>query len=119
MGKTTSTVGVASPDWGRSAVATWRNLHRHRSAQAEGRDGVFSNYRIRVASILRDNALETIELAAWQAIGVPREWDDPEREPDESPDDPLDRMFGRVRNALHVWSEVLDDLVPGVPGRRG
>ncbi len=37
-----------------AAVATWRNLHRHRSAQAEGRDGVFSNYRIRVASILRD-----------------------------------------------------------------
>ena len=36
------------------AVRAWRNLERHRKAQAEGRDGIFANYRIRVAEVLRD-----------------------------------------------------------------
>jgi heme-degrading monooxygenase HmoA len=36
------------------AVRAWRNLERHRKAQAEGRDGIFANYRIRVAAVLRD-----------------------------------------------------------------
>jgi hypothetical protein len=58
-------------------------------------------------------SLEGIELEAWQAVTVPREWDDPAREPDEPPDDQLDRLFARVRSALHVWSEVLDHLVSG------
>ena len=36
------------------AVRAWRNLERHRKAQAEGRDGIFAEYRIRVAGVLRD-----------------------------------------------------------------
>jgi len=36
------------------AVRAWRNLEEHRKAQAQGRDGVFSDYRIRVAQVLRD-----------------------------------------------------------------
>ena len=36
------------------AVRNWRNLETHRKAQAEGRDGIFANYRIRVAEVLRD-----------------------------------------------------------------
>jgi heme-degrading monooxygenase HmoA len=36
------------------AVRAWRNLETHRKAQAEGRDGIFANYRIRVAEVLRD-----------------------------------------------------------------
>ena len=37
-----------------AAVQTWRNLEGHRHAQARGRAGIFSDYRIRVASVLRD-----------------------------------------------------------------
>ena len=36
------------------AVARWRALAEHRAAQARGRSGIFSNYRLRVASVLRD-----------------------------------------------------------------
>ncbi len=36
------------------AVARWRNHARHRASQAAGRDGIFADYRIRVAAILRD-----------------------------------------------------------------
>ena len=37
-----------------AAVHAWRNLEGHRHAQARGRAGIFSDYRIRVASVLRD-----------------------------------------------------------------
>ena len=37
-----------------AAVAAWRNLPAHRATQAEGRAGVFRDYRLRVASVLRD-----------------------------------------------------------------
>ena len=36
------------------AVEDWRNLVAHRKAQAKGRDKLFQNYRLKVASILRD-----------------------------------------------------------------
>jgi len=36
------------------AVLDWRGLERHRSAQAQGRAGVFADYRLRVASVVRD-----------------------------------------------------------------
>lgn len=39
------------------AIRTWRNLEEHRRAQTEGRGGVFSEYRIRVASVVRDYRL--------------------------------------------------------------
>jgi heme-degrading monooxygenase HmoA len=45
------------------AVAGWRNQMRHRATQALGRAGVFSDYRLRVASILRDYGLEEREEA--------------------------------------------------------
>ena len=37
-----------------AAVAQWRNLELHRAAQAQGRAGVFRDYRLRVAGVLRD-----------------------------------------------------------------
>ena len=37
-----------------AAVAAWRNTEDHRRAQAAGRGGVFSDYRLRVAVVLRD-----------------------------------------------------------------
>ena len=40
-----------------AAVKSWRNLGSHRAAQAEGRGGVFADYRLRVASIIRDYGL--------------------------------------------------------------
>jgi heme-degrading monooxygenase HmoA len=36
------------------AVQRWRQLEAHRLAQARGRNGVFADYRLRVASVLRD-----------------------------------------------------------------
>ena len=36
------------------AVARWRNVAEHRAAQAKGRGGVFSDYRLRIASVVRD-----------------------------------------------------------------
>ncbi len=36
------------------AVARWRNHARHREAQAAGRGGIFSDYRLRVVSVIRD-----------------------------------------------------------------
>jgi heme-degrading monooxygenase HmoA len=36
------------------AVRNWRNLEAHRQAQEKGRAGVFADYRLRVASVVRD-----------------------------------------------------------------
>lgn len=36
------------------SVRTWRNFEAHRKAQAAGRDGIFADYRLRVASVVRD-----------------------------------------------------------------
>src|SRR5262245_46736130 len=36
------------------AVKRWRQFDGHRAAQAKGRAGVFADYRLRVASIIRD-----------------------------------------------------------------
>ena len=37
-----------------AAVARWRNLSAHRQAQTDGRDGIFDDYRLRIASVIRD-----------------------------------------------------------------
>ena len=37
-----------------AALATWRNLAAHRSAQSKGRGGIFADYRLRVAGVIRD-----------------------------------------------------------------
>jgi len=36
------------------AVADWRALEAHRSAQSAGRSGIFTDYRLRVAGVIRD-----------------------------------------------------------------
>lgn len=36
------------------AVRNWRTLARHRHAQGEGRAGIFKDYRLRVAGVIRD-----------------------------------------------------------------
>lgn len=37
-----------------AAVDRWRQLAAHRGAQAKGRQGVFSDYRLKVCHVLRD-----------------------------------------------------------------
>lgn len=39
------------------ALAEWRAHSEHRSAQGEGRKGVFADYRLRVANVVRDYGL--------------------------------------------------------------
>jgi heme-degrading monooxygenase HmoA len=36
------------------AVRRWRNETRHRESQASGRGGIFADYRLRIASVVRD-----------------------------------------------------------------
>ena len=36
------------------AIRAWRSLERHRAAQATGRAGVLADYRLRVATVIRD-----------------------------------------------------------------
>lgn len=46
-----------------AAVAAWRENVTHRSAQSAGRNGVFADYRLRVAEVIRDYSLGDREQA--------------------------------------------------------
>lgn len=52
------------------AVQEWRNLETHRAAQHAGRTEVFQDYRLRVASVLRDYGMQSRA----QAPDDSREW---------------------------------------------
>jgi heme-degrading monooxygenase HmoA len=45
------------------AVRDWRNLSQHRHAQDHGRAGIFSEYRLRVAGVIRDYGMFEREQA--------------------------------------------------------
>ena len=47
---------LLSLSWWRdeAAVAEWRRFEQHRAAQRAGRERIFSDYRLRVAQVLRD-----------------------------------------------------------------
>ena len=45
------------------AVRAWRGVAEHRSAQARGRAALFTDYRLRVASVIRDYGLSDREQA--------------------------------------------------------
>ena len=45
------------------SVQAWRTLEEHRAAQTKGRTEVFGDYRLRVASVLRDYGLFDREQA--------------------------------------------------------
>jgi len=36
------------------AISAWRNRTGHRATQAKGRGGIFKDYRLRIASVVRD-----------------------------------------------------------------
>lgn len=37
-----------------NAIRAWRTLEQHREAQRAGRGGIFADYRLRVATVIRD-----------------------------------------------------------------
>jgi len=45
------------------SVKQWRNLTLHRNAQEKGRNSVFENYRLRVATVIRDYGMTEREQA--------------------------------------------------------
>lgn len=44
-----------------ASVRAWRELERHREVQAAGRGGLFLDYRLRVAAVVRDYGLNDRE----------------------------------------------------------
>ncbi|MFT4184865.1 MAG: antibiotic biosynthesis monooxygenase [Rhizobium sp.] len=46
-----------------AAVREWRNREAHRAAQKAGRGGIFANYRLRIAHVLRDYGMDEREEA--------------------------------------------------------
>ena len=46
-----------------AALKEWRNLEEHRAMQSKGRDSLFADYRLRVASVIRDYGKETRKAA--------------------------------------------------------
>ena len=46
-----------------NAIEEWRNVESHRRAQEKGREGVFADYRLRVANVSRDYGMESREQA--------------------------------------------------------
>ncbi|TPM10524.1 MULTISPECIES: antibiotic biosynthesis monooxygenase [unclassified Mesorhizobium] len=45
------------------AVKTWRNTQEHRQAQQAGRGGIFADYRLRIAHVVRDYGLSERQQA--------------------------------------------------------
>ncbi|MNC88066.1 Antibiotic biosynthesis monooxygenase [compost metagenome] len=40
------------------SVRRWRNVQKHREAQKKGRGGIFASYRLRIAGVIRDYAMD-------------------------------------------------------------
>jgi heme-degrading monooxygenase HmoA len=45
------------------AIAQWRALEPHRLAQTRGRGGIFNDYHLRIAAVIRDYGLRDREQA--------------------------------------------------------
>jgi heme-degrading monooxygenase HmoA len=52
------------------AVRKWRNVQKHRQAQARGRGGIFSAYRLRVCQVMRDYGMESRGEAPKDSVAV-------------------------------------------------
>ena len=53
-----------------AAVRDWRNRAGHRMAQAKGRAGVFADYRLRVAAVVRDYGMEERAEAPQDSVAI-------------------------------------------------
>ncbi len=58
-----------------------------------------------------DLRLSGVTLRAWQAIKLPRHWDDPERKPDAHPQKQLESFAKRLHDSLEDWKRCLKLLV--------
>lgn len=45
------------------SIQQWRNIELHREAQDKGRQSIFSNYRLRIAAVIRDYGMNEREQA--------------------------------------------------------
>ena len=45
------------------AIREWRNVAEHRQAQHEGRNEIFSDYRLRIANVIREYGMHEREQA--------------------------------------------------------
>src|SRR5437868_6690451 len=52
------------------AVRRWRTASRHRNAQRAGREGIFIDYRLRIASVIRDYGMHDREQAPRDSEGM-------------------------------------------------
>ncbi|MFP7672223.1 antibiotic biosynthesis monooxygenase family protein [Marivita sp. S0852] len=52
------------------AVLRWRKLAAHRNAQSKGRSGVFSDYHLRVAHVIRDYGMFDRDQAPEDSVKV-------------------------------------------------
>ncbi|MBV7542513.1 antibiotic biosynthesis monooxygenase [Acidovorax sp. sic0104] len=52
------------------AVARWRQMEAHRATQQAGRAGIFADYRLRVAAVVRDYGLHDRAQAPADSRGV-------------------------------------------------
>lgn len=52
------------------SIQEWRNLESHRMAQTKGINGVFENYRLRVAGVIRDYGSEHREEAPQDSLSA-------------------------------------------------
>jgi hypothetical protein len=110
--------------WSRWAREAYGRLERieplvPEEATREGRDG-----RLEILAWQTDPAarivcgpdgalrLDSVEIAAWQLVELPRRWDDPDRRPDQHPAGQLRDLFGRVRVSLQAWMQAVDHLLP-------
>lgn len=61
------------------AIAQWRRLEAHRAAQRRSRAGIFKDYRLRVAGVLRDYGMHEraeapADSCAYHAAVEPSAW---------------------------------------------
>ncbi len=52
------------------AVAAWRNVEAHRQVQKAGREQIFADYRLRIASVIRDYGKDDRDQAPDDSRGV-------------------------------------------------
>jgi heme-degrading monooxygenase HmoA len=52
------------------SVKKWRNVQKHREAQKKGRGGIFASYRLRIATVARDYAMNDRKEAPRDSVEV-------------------------------------------------
>lgn len=53
-----------------AAIDAWRNTADHRAVQAKGRAGLFADYRLRIAGVIRDYGLEKRDDAPDDSLAI-------------------------------------------------